>query len=157
MGISLDSRTSSSSARVITLCPSGHDVNKMMDRIIADIIRGTVEGIPGKDPNGEKVTIFLDPITFLGDYPAVTAVTDTLGHTANSFCTLCSMRKREDSRVCRIVYSSTIHSRRMSFCRFKERMDSLPQSSIPTNIMRKIGMTGREPCLLYTSPSPRDA
>ena len=144
MGISLNSRTSSRSTRVLTLCPSGHDVNCLMDEILQDIVQGTVEGIRATDPYGRKVRIFLDAVTFLGDYPAVTAVTDTLGHTANSFCTLCSISKRPKENVPRILYTSNIHSRRMAFCRFKERLDAIRCEYVPSDLQRRIGMKGQE-------------
>ena len=142
MGISLRSRASSSAVRVITIFPSGHDFNALIERILDDIIHATIEGIPGRDPSGQSVRIFLDPVTFLGDYRAVTAMTDSLVHTATAFCTLCSIPKRARSGHSRVLYTAEIHSRRMAFCRFKARVDAIRSSSISTGIMRKIGLTG---------------
>jgi hypothetical protein len=39
----------------------------------------TKTGIEGKDANGERVTIFLDIVGYIGDYPAVTHALDVLG------------------------------------------------------------------------------
>ena len=142
MGVSLKSRSSSSSVRAITLSPSGHDENTVLNAIIEDLVKGSIEGIPGKDPSGRSIRISLDPVTFLGDYPAVAAVTDCLGHTANAFCTLCSISKRQKSKSARIVYNSSIHSRRMAYCRFKERLDVMRSGSIPVKVLRKVGLTG---------------
>ena len=61
MGISLPRRSRATSSRILTLTPSGHDVNDFMDPIVEDIIRGVTNGIPGVDPEGKNVIIFLDP------------------------------------------------------------------------------------------------
>ena len=141
-GIYLNSRSSSSCTRVVTLCPTGHDVNNVMNVVMDDIIEGTVHGITAEDPDGNEIRIFLDPVTFLGDYPAVTASMDALGHTANAFCTLCSMSKRKGSRSGKVLYTSNIHSRRMAFSRFKARLDAIRTSGIHARVLRKSGLTG---------------
>ena len=75
-----------------------------MDPIVEDIIRGVTNGIPGVDPEGKNVIIFLEPVCFLADYPAVTAMSDALGHTGNAFCNLCSMTKKERKRFQNVIY-----------------------------------------------------
>ena len=135
-GIPHYARTSSASARVLTLGGYKQNVNDTLSLIIDDIVQGTIRGIDGIDPNGSNVRIFLDAFALIGDYPAVTAGSDVSGHTSDSFCSFCGITRRKGGKSSQILYSSTLHSKRSSLMRFDERMRAI-RSENPKPVIRK--------------------
>lgn len=113
LGLSSSTRPSVAATRVLTFTPDGQDVNNALNFIMEDIARAAVEGIFGMDSYGKKVRIFIDPVSFFGDYPAATAVNDFRGHNADAFCSFCAFQKPKSGADPEILYSAEVHSRRL--------------------------------------------
>lgn len=64
-----------------------------------DIVKGATEGIIDVDPYGRRVKIFVDPVAFLGDYPATTEMGDCVGHTADRLYSMLSSKTEERGLV----------------------------------------------------------
>ena len=113
LGLPLDRRRSASASRMLILIPDKGDDWKLFKLIEGNLVTAATEGIVTVDPYGATVQVFVDMVSFFGDYPAVTAMSDLRGHTGLAFCTFCSMRKREDECGRNLLYSSQMHSRRL--------------------------------------------
>jgi hypothetical protein len=80
------------------------------------------------DPSGSPVTIFIDFLGYIGDYPAVTAALDVLGHNTRAPCHLCSFVRQDRIGAGSLNYygyTSSVHSRATSFCRWIDRTRSV--------------------------------
>jgi hypothetical protein len=66
-------------ARYICLTPPQVSSNEIIQYIIQDIVKCSTIGVRGVDPWGNSVTIFIDVIGYIGDYPAVTRSLDFIG------------------------------------------------------------------------------
>ena len=141
VGLPHHCRCSSASARIITLAAHGQDTNEVLEFIVNDIVTGAVTGFSGINPDGVRVTIFLDAVAIIGDYPAVTSGTDLSGHNADSFCSYCAMRKRKGSKSTELLYSAISHSRRLSLVRFDERMKILRAEHVNDALKKHLGTT----------------
>ena len=95
LGLPLDRRRSASASRVLTLIPDKGDDWNVFKLIEDDLVTAATEGIVTVDPYGATVRVFVVMVSFFGDYPAVTAMSDLRGHTVLAFCTFCLMRKWE--------------------------------------------------------------
>lgn len=141
IGLPTESKRSWSGARVISLTPDGHSMNKVLTAIEGDLVLGATTGIPGLDPYGRPVQIFLDTVGYFGDYPAVTATTDVRGHNATAFCTFCTFREVHNAPGGSKMYSTDIHSRRLGVMRWDSRRDVV-RSKIPTGTLeRRLGFS----------------
>jgi len=139
LGLSSENRRSSAAFHVLTLCPSGHDVNDCLNMISEDLEKSVRFGIVGRDSYGRRVRIFIDPTTYLGDYPATAAISDTMGHTADAHCTLCAIRRKKGSRHGEIVFNCDINSRRIGYMRTDIRMKAIREGKLPSSLMNKLG------------------
>ncbi len=83
-------RSSSNAVRILSLTPPGVDCSEVFKAIEADIVQGITEGFLDYDAEGVQRRIFLDLVGYLGDTPAINSELDTLGHTANACCHLCT-------------------------------------------------------------------
>ena len=90
-----------------------------------DISRAAVEGVDATDPYGRPVRIFLDPVTFFGDYPAAAECADVLGHTDNAFCTHCVVSKRLNPTGSSILCTPINNSRRVGYMRTDARIQAI--------------------------------
>ena len=133
-GLPNNCKCSSKSARVITLAAPGQDTNEVLELIVDDIVIGSVNGFTSFDPSGQQVTIFLDAIAIIGDYPAVTSGADLSGHISDSFCSYCAIRKRKGTNSSEILYSSNFHCRRLSLTRCDERMEIIRSEQVNATI-----------------------
>ncbi len=104
--------------------------------VIDDIVRGSTEGIETIDAYGNKVVVFLDAAAKIGDFPAVSEGTDVSGHSSDSHCSFCSVARRKGGTLPEIVFSTALHSRRLSLTRFDERMKNI-RADNPSKIIRK--------------------
>lgn len=139
LAVSPDLRVTSTSVRRLGLTPPGVSTNQIIREVIEDIVQGTVEGFKSKDPTGEEVTIFLDCVGFIADYPAISEALDVLGHNSNAPCHLCFFTRydRSGRGIGAYSYSHKIHSNHPSFSRFEDRAELLRQSDID---LKKLGM-----------------
>ena len=104
------------------------------------------------DSYGNVVKVFIDVVSFFGDYPAVTAMTDVRGHTATAFCTFCTMRKMDVACGRNLLYSSKYHGRRLGFMRFDERTDAIRSANPPDDLVQALGLS-RQPSA-YAANAP---
>ena len=140
LGAAQHNRISSAGVRALTLVPKHQSVNKILNLILDDIHEGMVNGFPSTDPNGQPIRVFLDMCQAFGDYVKITAITNTGGHRALSFCTFCRILKNTINLGPMYAYSNLIHSRRMSFMRFDERTDILFTMNLSTQSKQKLGL-----------------
>lgn len=141
VGLPSESKRSWSGARVVSLTPDGHSMNKVLRAIEQDLVSGASRGVEGVDPYGRPVQIFLDVVGYFGDYPAVTETTDVRGHNATAFCTFCTFREVHNAPGGSKMYSTSIHSRRLGIMRWDARR-SLARSRIPAGpLERRIGFS----------------
>ncbi len=141
VGLSQDCRNSCTAARVITLAAHGQDINEVMEKIVDDIVEGSLKGIETYDIYGDRVQVFLDPSAIIGDYLAAAANTDVAGHTADAFCSFCVIIRRKGGAHPEILFTNKLHSRRPSLTRFDERMDIVRTENITPAIKRHIGIS----------------
>ena len=140
LGASQHNRISSAGVRVLSLVPKVQDVNKILDIILDDILRGMIYGIQSEDPAGNKLITFLDMSTMFGDYVKMAAITNTAGHSATCFCTHCRVPKSTSNTGPSYASSALTHSRRMSFIRLEERQDILLNMGISDKARKQIGL-----------------
>ena len=116
LGLSLEARRGTGAPRVLALASNEVSHNKVMGMLIEDISRAASEGVDGYDPYGRRVRIFLDPVTFFGDYPEAALCADVYGHTGNAFCTQCTVMRRDAANGSKILFTPINSSRRVSTC-----------------------------------------
>ena len=144
LGLSVESRRGTGAPHVITLASSSVSHNTVMKMVMDDISRAASEGVDGVDPYGRSVRIFLDPVTFFGDYPAAADCADVIGHRGNSFCTHCSVIKRSAAPGSSILCIPMNHSRRVGFARSDARLQAIRDSPLPKDLYRAIGMKSKD-------------
>ena len=144
LGLSLEGRRGTGAPRVLTLasCAVGH--NKVMQMLMDDISRAASEGVDGYDPYGRRVRIFLDPVTFFGDYPAAALCADVYGHTGNAYCTHCTVVRRDAANGSSILCTPMNNSRRVGYMRTDARIRSIRESPLHPNVYKKIGMKSQD-------------
>ena len=152
IGFSNEMRHSSSSARPLSLAPSDMKSNEVLKYVMDDVAMGTVEGVMGTDPYGNSVRIFIDPIGFMADYPAVSSVLDVKSHTADAPCPLCSFTRRKNITGADYGYTVDIHSSRMSNVRFADRTYALREMGVDESSGKNMGMNEGGIEILESSP-----
>eukprot|EP00737_Agarophyton_chilense_P004532 gb/GEZJ01005776.1/.p1 GENE.gb/GEZJ01005776.1/~~gb/GEZJ01005776.1/.p1 ORF type:complete len:137 (-),score=9.29 gb/GEZJ01005776.1/:984-1394(-) len=88
LGLSSEARRYVATARVLTIIPDGQTRSDALDLVLDDVVNCAVNGVQGMDPYERRVRFFIDPVAFFGDYPAVAATADVMGHKADVFCML---------------------------------------------------------------------
>ena len=138
-------RGSYQAVRVIGLPPPGVSTNCVLRYIVQDIVRGSTEGFPTKNAEGEDVVVFLDPVGSIGDYPAVSHTLDVLGHTSNSPCHICSFRKYDLSSTggTKNAYTSVVNGQTSTHARSKYRNASTRKDATETQL-RTLGLAAEE-------------
>jgi hypothetical protein len=133
LGVTPVKRSGYGAVRVSGLTPPGISTNLILSELIKDIVKGSTQGFASFDADGSPITIFLDIVGLIGDYPAVTHVNDLLGHTACSPCHLCTFQREDGSGTVasRYSYTSRIHDRSPIFVRTMKIMKEL----ISTNFL----------------------
>ena len=152
LGLSLKSRRSSAAARVLTLSPDTLDANHCMEAIISDVVAAAVHGVEGRDPFGRSVRIFVDPVSFFGDLPAVAEASSIIGHRGTACCTLCAFHKKLKGNGPQITYTSTSHSRRLGLMRFDKREQAIRRMEPHPDVLRMLGMKATPTCSERTPP-----
>jgi hypothetical protein len=143
LGLAPDERAGYAAVRCLGLTPPNVSSNEVLLHVIPDIVKCTTDGVEGKTAFGESVTIFLDIVAYIGDYPAVSHVLDVLGHTARAPCHLCSFVRQDrtgDDGLKYYGYSTTVHSRASSFCREARRVKSVRHSECPSSTLQLLGL-----------------
>ena len=130
LGISVENRRGTGAPHVINIESSSVSHNTVMKMFMDDISRAASEGVDGVDPHGRSVRIFLDPVTFFGDYPAAADCADVIVHRGNSFCTHCSKIKRTAAPGSATFCTPMNHSRRVGFARSEARLQAIRESPL---------------------------
>ena len=125
LGLPATDRTSAHAVRALCLTPHGIKAEDVFNKIIDDVCECARNGVTGVDPLGRRVRIYIDVMQFIGDFPQVAKYTDVLGHTADSMCSLCTIRKRKNRPVPVNNFSNHIHSGRVGYMRFDARAHAI--------------------------------
>ena len=144
LGLSLNARRGTAAPHVITLASASLPHNEVLNMVMEDISRAASTGVDGVDPFGRRVRIFLDPVTFFGDYPAAAMCADVVGHVGNAFCTHCSVTKRQGPSGSSIVSIQNTHSRRVGFMRTDDRIEAIRSSPLRDSVLKKIGIKSKD-------------
>ena len=102
-------------------------------------MKGATEGFDSVDAYGNRVKIFLDAAAKVGDFPAMSEGSDVSGHSSDAHCSLCSVKKRKGGINPPILYTATLHSRRLSLTRFDTRMKAIRAEKPSSSIRRHLG------------------
>ena len=121
------------SIRILSLTPPGVSTNESISAITDDIVRCSSEGVGVDMPDGSRLTLFLDLVGYIGDYPAMTHLLDVTGVAGKAPCNFCtfvraSVGGQDEDDGSRIegssyAYTSAIHSGNLAFRRTMSRME----------------------------------
>ena len=145
LGLPEHERASTQAMRVLCLTAHGQPVNDALGIILSDVQNCMKYGVCSVDPNGRKVRIFLDVVSMMGDMPQAASYSDVRGHSATTFCPLCTMRRRKETRNPETNFSSDIHSTRMGYARFDARRRAIRASYKDTALHRSLGLSTHSP------------
>ena len=140
LGIPPSARTSAQAVRVLCLTPNGMKPEHVMKSIIDDITACARDGVKAVDPFGRSVTVFIDVVQFIGDFPQVAKYTDVAGHSADAMCSLCTVRKRKNRPTPANNFSNDIHSGRIGYTRFDARNRAIRSANAHSEVLRVLGM-----------------
>ena len=142
LGIDPSMRSGYGAVRCIGLTPPGVSTNSVLASIVPDIVKGATTGFDCLDANGKPLTVFLDAVGFIGDYPAITHAIDVLGHTACSPCHLCVFRREDGSGRghSRYGYNARIHARSTPFVRSMKRTRVARSTNLSAAVLKELGL-----------------
>ena len=144
------SRFGMESIRVLSLTPPGVSTNDAITAITSDIVESSADGIGVDMPDGSRITLFIDLVGYIGDYPAMNSLLDVTGVAEKAPCNFCTfVRARvggqdDDGDGSRIegssyAYTSAIHSGNLAFHRTMERME-LARLHATSEILKELGL-----------------
>ena len=139
-GRSVQDRSSAKSVRPLCLVPHGMPYGPALKVIMDDLVTAAQTGVDGVDPDGRHVRIYIDTLSFLGDFPQATAYTDVLGHTSTAMCNVCTIRRRKGHGLPETNFTSDVHSGRLAYARFNERRAAIRFHAPHEQILRGLGM-----------------
>jgi hypothetical protein len=142
LGVSPSKRSGYGAVRVLRLTPPGISTNVILSELIKDIVNGSTTGFESFDSDGLPITVFLDVVVFIGDYPAINHVKELLGHTACSPCRLCTFQREDGPGTgsSRYGYTSKIHARSSAFSRTLKRMKVARSNVTSSSLMSELGI-----------------
>ncbi len=135
------SRRSQSTIRTISLTPAGVSTNSVIDFLIDDLVRGSIDGIDCVDAFGQIVRVFFDVMGFIGDYPASSAVVDLKGHNATAPCTHCGFTFNKSTGVSTFAYITSITSCNTAYRRSQSRTESIREAGLSDYQHKFLGMS----------------
>jgi hypothetical protein len=142
MGLPPTKRSGYGAVRCIGLTPPQVSTNEVLQHIIPDLVASCTKGVDGQDPSGNPVTIFVDVLGFIGDYPAVSHALDVLGHNSRAPCHLCSFLRQDrigNGALSYYGYTNEVHSKATAFCRSVQRMKSLRAEELSSQELTSLG------------------
>lgn len=74
---------------MLYLAPADQSTNYILRVVTGDVVKAETLGVDETNPYVRHLNMVIDPITFFADYPVISATANEMGHTANTFCTLC--------------------------------------------------------------------
>lgn len=126
---------------VINLGGDFESANDFMKKLLEDMVNGFAHVIQCMNTIGEKCVVYLDPVSLITYWPALSAFTDSMGHSADFFCSFCVFPESKGSAAATIVHTSKFVSRRMSLVRFDASMAILRNRSVlPESLRKYIGL-----------------
>jgi hypothetical protein len=142
MGIPPAQRAGYGAVRCIGQTPPQMSTNEVLQDIVPDLVKCCTTGVQGQDPIGNPVTIFIDVLGFIGDYPAVSHALDVLGHNSRAPCHLCCFVRQD--RIGRgslpyYGYTSEIHCKSTTFSRSVQRMHNFRAEYPDTHDLLALG------------------
>lgn len=135
LGLPANVRKSAASARLVTITSHGQKLNDSLKNVMDDILNAAVQGFLVTDPGCRHVLMFTYPFAFFVDYPAVSDTSDSMGHSADELCTHYGFRKMKRVGNPKVLYTTDIHSRRLVFMRFDQRMTKIWKSSPHSEVL----------------------
>jgi hypothetical protein len=141
IGIKPEERAGFASVRCITLAPSNVSTNEVLMHITPDIVKCTMTGVEGMNAYGASVTVFLDIMRYIGDYPAVTHALNVLGYNSRALCHLCAFLRQDRTRTEGLNYygySTSVHSRASSFCRDGKRIKNVRRGLLYSSLLQTL-------------------
>lgn len=152
-GFNVRSRRSQAVIRTVSVTPAGVSTNSVLDFLIEDLVNGCIEGIDCVDAFGEKVTVFLDIMGFIGDYPASSGVLDLKGHNATAPCTHCGFTFTKSPGSSMYAYTTSISSCHTAFRRSQWRSQSIRQAGLSSFQEKCLGLSVLDSNDIRTSTS----
>lgn len=111
-----------------------------MNLVVDNFVHAAKYGIRATDDYGRSVHVLIDNVDFFDYHPAVTPAADLMGHTANYFCSLCTVKRNSSTLRSEIVYFTPDHSRRFGYMRFDEPMDAVRSATTDVSLRRALGL-----------------
>ena len=139
-GRPVEDRSSAKAVRPLCLVPHGMPYGPALHMILDDLVTAAQTGVTGVDSCGRNVRIYIDTLSFLGDFPQATAYTDVLGHTATAMCNICTIRRRKGHALPETNFTSELHAGRLGYARFNERRAAIRAHAPHDQILRGLGM-----------------
>mgnify|MGYP003438799006 FL=1 len=142
MGIPPAQRAGYGAVRCIGLTPPQISTNEVLQFIVPDLVKCCTTGVQGQDPIGNPVTIFIDVLGFIGDYPAVSHALDVLGHNSRAPCHLCCFVRQDrigHGSLPYYGYTSEIHCKSTAFSRSVQRMHNVRAEYPDTHDLLALG------------------
>jgi hypothetical protein len=142
IGVDPKNRAGYGAVRFSGLTPPGVSTNSIISSIIPYIVRGATTGFECVDANGAAITVFLDLVGFVGDYPAITHTLDLLGHTACSPFHICVFRREDGSGrgASRYGHDTRIHTRSMTIVRTMQRTMAARSRGLSASALKELGL-----------------
>lgn len=138
LGMGTRRRTESGCLHKICLAPPGVAATDVMKIITEDIVEGMTKGIDVVE-NGERCKMFLDPVCYVGDSPALAHATGCKGHSSDTPCHVCTFKRDKGGKV-EIAISSAVTSSTCSRKRTFKKVDDISRSCTSVE-GRQIGMS----------------
>jgi hypothetical protein len=121
-----------------------------------NIVNCTMTGVQEMNAKGEKVTVFLDIVGYIGDFPAVMHALDALGHNSRAHCHLFAFLRHDRTGTEGFNYygySTSVHSRASSFCREDKRIKSVRRGFMTSSLVQTLSLKStvdESRCLRHT-------
>jgi hypothetical protein len=116
--------------------------NEVLQCIVPDLVKCCTTGVQGQDPIGNSVTIIIEVLGFIGDYPAVSHALDALGHSSRAPCHLCCFVRQDrigHGSLAYYGYTSEIHCKSTAFSRSVQRMHNVREEYPDTHDLLALG------------------
>lgn len=107
------------------------------DNLIGKYFSGLQKRIECLNTEAERCVLFLVRFRLLEDWPALAALTNTIGHSSTSFCPLCIFPRSKGTVAASIVYTTKTHSRRLLLIRFNAIMYTAHSHGVLSEAFRK--------------------
>jgi hypothetical protein len=142
MRIPPEQRAGYGAVRCIGLTLPQMSTNEVLQYIVPDLVKCCTTGVQDQDPTGNPVTIFIDVLGFVGDYPAVSHALDVLGHNSRAPCHLCFFVRQDrigHGHLPYYGYTSEIQGKSTAFSRSVQIMHNVRAKHPNTQDLAALG------------------